>query len=301
MYTYGTRKNIRQIQPTEYTSLITPIRQNGLNQHAWVTIKGGLYHGDVGQIRALRDDGEYVDIAVVPRIAPANRHHSTKRRKKQDGRPHPRRIRISDAVEEYGEEQVKIAGKGFEMFGKYYEKHGFTIVTLSHKEVDITRPTMHRIANFIDAALESLINPYYDDDDETGTHDETKQRFFCDDDIWQAGHIDINEVEVDSLLRIGDDVEMIEGDKRGMRGVVSKPPSNGEVTLSIQDKDKEGLSRTVEYTEREEYVRAVFERGHTVTIRIGIFAGQSGIVEEVEPDGKILVRENHTLREVRHH
>ena len=214
VYAVCSRRNIQNVDPTEYTSLLTPQWNPGIKQHAWIRVRGGLYHGDLGQVRNMREEDGEIDVAVVPRVAYAVTARSTKRLKKQDMRPRPRRISVEDAIAEYSEDNVKFIGSGYELFGKFYEKEGFRILSLPRNAVEPVKPSIHQIASFIDAAIESIIRPRQDEVERATDNIRPERRPFTDKAIWQAGNIIVEDLVFESLLKLGDTVEIIGGGEK---------------------------------------------------------------------------------------
>lgn len=295
-YTYCIRQNIRKVEPKEYKPLLSPVRPDGIKENSWVMIRGGLYHGDVGQVRAIWKGIDLLDIAVVPRHAPPAIFKSAKRRRKMDGRPRQIRMCKDDAMAEYKHDNVKTKGTGFELFGKYHDDRGFRIITIGSSAVQPTKPSIHQITSFIDAALETLINQVgvnY----ESGSNSD-KHHAFIDREIWRAGNIRIEDIHIDTNFKPGDAVELIGGTRRGMKGTVDEMSRDGEVTLRLVVGDSTNPT-TIQYVEREEYVRLAFERGQTISVRMGVFAGRSGIIESIVDDGTLIIMESVTCKKVR--
>lgn len=284
VWSRSTLSNIHKVDTPEYTSLLTPFRPPDIELHLWVKNRGGLYNGDIGQVRALHEDVGEVEVAVVPRVAPAPNLKPSKRARKRDRRPLPRRLLWEDAIKEYTVKYVKTVGTGFELKGNLHDDRGFRLLMVGRDAIELTKPTMQQISDFTDAAIEYIINQ----------HEDTRDYTDCD--IWRAGHIDLKKLHVECLLKIGDNVEIVEGTRQGLRGRVANTAKNGKIQLLADMEDEPGLS-TVEIEEELDVVRARFDIGQSVMIRIGTFAGRTGIVEDVN-NGRVIIRESQSLKEV---
>lgn len=282
VWTRCTTTNILPVDPVEFVRLLTPVRQPGIDVHAWVEIRGGVYHGDIGQVRAVYEEVGELDVAVVPRTVPAAKLKPVKRARMQYQRPIPKRMRREDAIEKFSEKLVKTVGAGYELKGKYHEEAGFRVITVRRNAVQLAKPTLDRITQFIDAAIEKLIN---DHGDTIG---------YTDADIWHAGHIDLKTIRIDSLLRVGDEVEIVDGEQQGLKGRIASTATDGKIRVLADT--IEGPA-TLDIEEDVEAVSATFSKGQTVAIRMGTFAGREGIVEDVK-NGHAVIRDSRTLQEV---
>lgn len=158
------------------------------------------------------------------------------------------------------------------------------MLTLGREAVELARPTLQQVSKFIDAAVEHVIN----------THEPSTE--YTDGDIWAAGHIDLRKLDFDHLLKIGDEVEIVDGSRRGLNGLVTGIAKDGRINISSCPSDTLDSS-PVEFEESVEFVRAVFHKGQPVNVKVGTFAGRTGLVEAVD-GGNLTVRESHTLKEV---
>ncbi|KLO10010.1 hypothetical protein SCHPADRAFT_999856 [Schizopora paradoxa] len=276
-------QRVANIHPSLFKVILSPPRPLGIEAHAWIKVLGGLYHGDIGQVRSVDEDLGIVDVAVVPRLAPAARQKPTKRLRMQKRRPLPRRIQHEDAIEGYsGADIAKTVENGFEMRGHFYEESGFRIVSLSINALEPATPTMLEISNFLDAATERIIREH------------TDSTTYTDEDVWRVGHIDIHKLSIQCFLKVGDAVEIIGGRRRGMGGYISRTLEEGKVMVALET-GYENQPSIVEYEEHVHLVRAVFRRGQSITVKLGAFAGRTGIVEKVLQNGSLVFREAHTL------
>ncbi len=98
------------------------------------------------------------------------------------------------------------------------------------------------------------------------------------------------------MLNAGTDVEITAGEQRGMRGRVVGISTKGTVTIR-EAKDSESSGSTIDVEVRVEEVRPVFKVANSVTVKHGVFAGRSGIVEEVD-GATIVIRDGDTSQEV---
>lgn len=286
VFTYCRPGQTYAVDPAEFTVLLSPIREPGVDVHSWVTIRGGRYHRDIGQVRAVREHGGLLDVAVVPRIAASvgSKPKAAKRARVRDPRPPPRRMRWEDAVFEFGNKAITRRDSGYEHKSCFYEEDGFRILTIGRDSVELARPTLRQISKFVDAAVERVIN----------TRDASTE--YTDDDVWAAGHIDLKKLDFDHLLKIGDEVEIVDGSRRGLTGVVTGIGKDGRIKIVSSPTDSL-VPSPVEFEESVELVRAVFKKGQSVNVRTGTFAGRTGIVESVD-GGNLIIRESRTLNEV---
>lgn len=274
----------RPIPSREVSSLLSPVPERGMCKNSWVKILGGLYHGDIGQVRGFLQDDSVVQVAIAPRLAPAPTLKRSKRRRKQESRPSPRRITWQDAVTEYGLWTVKTMTEGFELKDLYIENDGFHLLSVNRKAVQVVKPKIHEISMFTDAAVEKVLS-------------EGLPFSACtDDDVCNAGGIDVEKLDVDCLVRVGDSVEITGGRMRGFRGRVSGIVNRQSMTLLIND-EKNGKGHLLELQENVQSLRPLFSKGDLVFVRCGIHEGRTGYVED-SYGTQVFVRDHVTLEEV---
>lgn len=285
IHVFPLRDTIQTMHATEIPQLLSPVREKNLTKHSWVRIRGGLYHNDVGQVRNVYDVDNKVEVAVVPRLAPAARTKPSKRLRTQEQRPTPRRLKEEDARKQYGDTLVTFLENGFQIKEKIFEEAGFHVASFDRKALEVIKPKIHEISNFTDVAMERLISEGVDI---------TK----CTDmQIWRVAHINADGIEYDCFVEKGDTVRIIEGPNKGVTGRVSARVRKDAIKISlVVENDKEVT--TVQLEENVQFVRAIFQKGDLVEIRTGVHVGKTGfIVDEIGTH--LVIRDLRNIEEVR--
>ncbi len=280
--------NVYVVQDNERTQLLHPINPPALSSWDWVKIRSGLYRGDVGQVTHV-DNDEMYEVIVVPRISPRPTPMSGKRPRTNKSRVPARRMKTDDAIRMFGN-KITLTEHGYEFQGHPYHKEGFRGLYLRFDAVKPYRPTMTEIAFFMDAAIEKIM----------AKHDYPKMvngkliqaPDYNDEDLQREGGIYYEKLRIESLLEVHDEIEVVYGEMTGMFGRVVAILKNNIIRVHVKTDEGE-----IEIDKDVDDIREVFRLGDSVTVKIGVLAGRTGLVEAVD-DYHLVVREINTVKEV---
>ncbi len=201
--------NVYVVSKVEREQLLNPNLPPTLACSDWVKIRSGLYRGDIGQVVHIDNDEMYL-VMVVPRIAPPPTPKPGKQYHSQRKRVPAQRLKPNDTVLLFGK-KVTLTDTGYEYEGHPYCKDGFRALYLRHDMLEPYRPTMTEISPFIDGVIEHIVVQSKDED---ATYNfDNKERY-------KNGGILLEKLRIESLLEVGDEIEIIEGDTVGMFGRV---------------------------------------------------------------------------------
>ncbi len=274
--------NVYVVNEVEREALLNPKSPQALACSDWVKIRSGLYRGDVSQVVRVDNDEMYL-VMVVPRIAPPPTPKPGKRPRSQRKRVPARRLKPNEAVLLFGK-KVTLTESGYEYQGHPYCEDGLRALYLRHDVLEPYRPTMSEISPFIDGVMERIVVKSKDED---ATYD------FDEEELYKNRGILFDKLRIESLLEVRDKIEVTQGDMVGMFGRIVEILKNDTVRIVVDSEDGE-----IEIDKPVDEIRAAFRVGDSVTIKIGILAGRTGLVEVVG-DKNLIVRELNTLREVR--
>ncbi len=280
--------NVYVVQENERTQLLHPTTPPALSTWDWVKIRSGLYRGDVGQV-TLVDNDEMYEVAVVPRISPRPTPMPGKRLRPKKSRVPARRMKTDDALRIFGD-KITLTDHGYKYQGHPYHKEGFRGLYLRFDAVEPYRPTMTEIAFFMDAAIEKIIEKH--DYPKIVKGELIQAPDYDDEDLQREGGIYYEKLRIESLLEVHDEIEVVYGEMTGMFGRVVAILKNNIIRVLVKSDEGE-----IEIDKDVDDIREVFRLGDSVTIKIGVLAGRSGLVEAVD-DYHVVVRELTTVKEV---
>lgn len=182
--------------------------------------------------------------------------------------------------------KIKTLPNGFEFKGKEFDQDGLRIVEYYHDAVSVIKPTLGDILQFIDATVKRVRRTHLES--KTGT-----LKHYSDGDIIEVGNFDLSQISTqESLVRIGYEVEIVEGPSEGEVGIALALRENGNIVVSFSESNT-----TSEEEVPSDFVRIKYKVGDTVFVKFGAFAGRMGMVEGSN-HRTLFVRESGTYEEV---
>ncbi len=280
--------NVYVVSETEREDLLNPKTPSTHALGDWVKIWSGLYRGDVGQIVHVDNDQMY-EVTVVPRIAPRPTRPRGKRPRTQKTRVPAQRMKPNNAVLLFGG-KATLTEDGYKYQGHFYGKNGLRELYIRHDAFEAYRPTMTEISPFIDIALEKIVAEHEHPMKVNGKEVESYE--YTDIDLWNTSGISYDKLRIESLLEVGDEIEIVRGHLLGMFGHVAEILENDTIrAIMITDEGEIEIHKAVDD------IRPAIRQGDPVTIKIGVLAGRSGLVEVINGTD-LIIRESSTLREV---
>lgn len=259
----------------------TPIVLGG-----WVRIKRGKYAGDLAQVNELMENADEVGLRFVPRIDlnPKETDMHTgpdgKKRKKGGGafsggmtsKPPQRMFNPEEVRKAYKAKDVNRTKGGFMFQGDFF-RNGYIEkdIRITGIEVENVNPTIDEITRFLGDS----------ENDASGDVDLAK--------IAEATK------KVASILQPGDQVEIFEGDQKGIQGTVHSMAGDVVVVLPSDVLHPELKSQQIEAPSRA--VRKSFHPGDHVKVMTGQNVDETGLVIRVRDD-IVTFLSDLTLREV---
>lgn len=175
------------------------------------------------------------------------------------------------------------------------ETSGLMNQLVRFEDIVEVRPTLQEIKVFIDAGIDRVLAKAQQDADKKGIDRQNVE--FSDADVWEAASITVKNLTTESLLKVGDEIDVVEGQFRGMSGVVLRPEEKGKIGVRASTKGEDG-SKAVDIDLRTSEVRPKFKVGDSVTVKLGVNAGRSGMVEHTD-ELYVYIREIDVNKEVR--
>ena len=250
VHTVYTTRPMTLVPPDERVQLVSmPTVQNPLSEGTWVRIKKGKYKGDVGYIISVRNDVKVL-LLLVPRI-----HY-------QEGpvwtRPPQDLFYVDLARAVFGEHKViRLANDTF-LFQEQRFEGGLLVHSFRHEvlEVESAFPLLEEIELFGQS-------PCWD----------ARARV-----KWEA---DV----VAAALRVGDRVEITEGELEGSVGRVTRKDND---RIEVQPLDHCLEQRRFDIHLRVELlpsqVRRIFKIGDFIRVRCGNHTGQYGYIVKIQTE-----------------
>lgn len=271
---------------------------------SWVKIKTGRYKDDIGQVVSI-DESNPNDLVVklVPRIC---LDPSRKRRRKnfREGRHLATFFRISevfgdDALKRYGRVtdalSISTGSKNLEFERSYtlykFRGHiltvdGFLHLKVLRSKVEMVRPQLEEVSEFLDAATTRLSQL------PVGV-DRNRYKFYA-----QLCGIHAPSLAVPRVLQKGDTVYITHGDLKGATARLVQTSNDSRALLEILDRD--GIRDiTLPFVDMDvKCIRRKYCVSEEVIVKIGLNTGKHGLIERLE-GCFIFIREHGTLEEVR--
>ena len=270
------RSKLTLVPIGEMPDLLRVRKTKTLEPGMYVRIRRGRYQGDLAQVEDVMENGLEVDLRLVPRLeygAPEDTSSMTGpdalKRKRAAGmakntvanRPPPRLFSEMEAGKRNGrhlQQQSTYSSKEFVYFNeKYINGLLHKSFKVQHVQTEDVNPTLEEV---------SMFKSRTDDGGETLDLQALRA-------TQQAGN-------TASSYRLGDMVEIFQGEQQGVTGTVST--SHGDiVSLKITDGDLRG--QTIEAPAN--ILRKSFQVGRHVTVTgISQYQGESGFVERIKDD-----------------
>lgn len=257
------------IVPLEDIQQLLSMRERDTPEEGWwIRIRRGKYKGDIGQVVELSNETNQLTVKVVPRMRRGKPKEPKRQRTNRATRPIAMRRRYMDIRKEMRDE-VKKTADGFEYEGEQYDKMGFILMKIDDRDIRRVWPTLEEISTFVDAAIEKVQN----ENDMRGT--ELEGRGYCDEDIFKAGNIKVEQLSIPYFYSTGDKVRITVGNLAGLTGLI-KERLHSTVVIEVFDEKK--TRAEVE----EAHVMQILEEGDAVEILYGIHAGRSGLIVHVD-------------------
>lgn len=241
----------------------------------WARIKRGKYAGDLAQILDMSENGEEVTLKFIPRIdlTPKDEGLQTgpdgKKRKKGAATPlafrAPQRFFNHEEISKiYGSKEVSRPRGGVYTFKGDSYKDGYCEkdMRLNGITVEDVQPTIDELTRFLG--------------DSAGRGDGAGGENGAD----LSAVAEIARKTSKTILQPGDQVEIFEGDQKGMYGTVDS--INNEVVQITPHVDLDLEGTKVEVQARS--VRKRFKEGDHVKVMAGSNADETGLVVKVQDD-----------------
>lgn len=251
----------------------------------FVQIRAGLYRKDIAQVLSVDEQNGFLRVRVVPRLAPPVLDKKPQKRLKTK-RTRPAQLRLSaiDIRHRYKLNKVKILPNGFEFQSKEFDEDGFRIIAYSRDSVSLIKPTLMDISQFIDGTVDHLRRKHLDSDTSAMID-------YTDQDVIELGRFDLAQISKETLVRVGYEVEIVDGPSKGKTGIAVEVAANGNVLVSYTDRDT-----TTEDEVPADAVRIKFKVGDSIFVKFGVYAGRKGLVESAD-HRTLVVRESGTYDE----
>ncbi len=181
---------------------------------------------------------------------------------------------------------MTLTDTGYEYEGTTHTaKTVFRALYLRHDVLEPYQPTMTEISPFIDGVIERIVVQSKDED---ATYD------FDDEELYKNGGILLEKLRIESLLEVGDEIEIIEGDMVGM----SRSSHRNFEERHSTNRCEVGRWRNRGSETSWMNFALHFDQETPSQSRLVVLAGRTGLVEVID-EKTLIVRELNTLKEVR--
>ncbi|CDW77018.1 transcription elongation factor spt5 [Stylonychia lemnae] len=274
------QKGIEMIPYKEMTQLLkvcSEIDETSLQPHQWIRIKSGPYKGDLGIIEHV-EGSQRALVKLIPRIQTTIGYDGETKLnliiKQQDlknlelvsGSTVPQKLFNPQHVKnECIKQRFEPLGKSFFIWKEQMFRNGFLYLYFKVNKLvyDKVGPRLEEVQRF--QKNQNSLDDFLSDQDEWDIMDDKTL---------------VKTIRNDGLsqLEVGDRVEVVNRQLKGMKGVIIKIDSDDFV--HIQSLDKVPFQQKVKAKEVLKY----FERGESVRVISGTHSGDSGIIAAI--DGK---------------
>ncbi|TNV84900.1 hypothetical protein FGO68_gene17575 [Halteria grandinella] len=285
-------RSVEMIPQTEVPQVLqscTETSQTALQVHQWVRIKSGIYAGDLGLVEHIEGGpggtagGKRTLVRLIPRMQEAVNEKTGKTQlelvtKKVPGKQYSQVIRPAQRYfnpvlvkEDCQKEKHPGLKKSFYRWEKHLFRNGMLYLPMRVNRLQTSKvnPSLEEVTKFqlskSTTTNNSGIYEYMSDEDEWDALDEaTLKKISRDDD--GAKKFDV-----------GERVEILEGQCKGGKGVVTKKGdalSDQSQIVTVQILGKVPIE--IEF--QPKYLQKYFEVGEAVTVTSGMHAGGSGTI-----------------------
>ncbi len=266
---------IRSLFPVTLAERIALLRTDRSNplieKGTWVRVKNGLYKGDLGSVVSVIGSHD----AVVVKLKSREKHHmdSSRKRKRKRPRPepytlakHPILPQLSDGT------QIEVTVDGFEFNGKSYTNDGFLLLEFRCDRVERVTTGIAAYNVFVQSESANAAKQ----------HSPAK---LVDGERQQSFDLDTAVISIPLFFNLGNRVLISKGAAEGARGTIDQ--LTREYALITLDEDIDSDLRKTSFIQTEvglKDITRLFDFGEHVEVKVGVFAGKSGTVGDVQGD-----------------
>lgn len=270
-------KHITQVERDEAHKLLAAQPALFPASNSWVTIRSGLYKGDIGLLVEPREDFDNMTVLTVPRLIESRKRERGSDRAPAARLPRARAVRIFGVANVFGTDPFRVTvsdtmRRSLARQLEWFTEEGFQILQLRPKALRRALPHITAIKVFADSAYSGLLA------DRRRIPDTSSAPPINDWAILEYLGVEVDSLSTSVQLRTRDRVMVLSGSLAGSFGELVEPPGSTIARIRLLDDPHhatEGLP--IIEVETASFVRW-YQPGDSIMVKHGIYAGSPGFV-----------------------
>ncbi len=260
---------------TERVTLLEVGKSNPLiEEGTMVKVKDGLYRNDIATVVSVTGNHD----AVVLKLKSREKLPNVPKRKRGRTQRNPYLLTKDKATALADGAQVKETQDGFIFQGKSYTKDGHLLLQIRCDRVERVSTGIAAHELFIASESTNAAEQYFEPPKTVSDQDRDKLK--------ESFIPQFDPVSIPRFLNIGDHVSITDGASAGASGLINElSPDYALVTL---DEEWDELTKVEPVLTEIKHITRLFDYGERVQVKVGTFAGRSGVIGNVDGLKKIL-------------